>query len=587
MHLANTDPSRSAKQPRVVFSADVLQYSGDNHSERMQLVLTKYDILIQKKEVLMRQIELSEVEALTISDASSEVIVHCISQEDERLELGTQKSLFLKIMLYVRTMPSKCVQEQPKLPIYTVEHDQLALCVTTADDIEELRKVRPEARDRRECDYLTFIQSEPGQSPLKFKKFNSENSNKQKTGSVPISSFDFIKVLGRGAHGKVLLVRERVSSKLLAMKTIRKQHAVEAKQVEHTVCEKDILTTLKHPFIVSLCQCFNTEDKVYFTMEFMEGGELFQHLRKVKQFTEEQARFTAACLVLALGHLHDNNYIYRDLKPENVLLDARGYCKLADFGFSKRLHIDEMARTFCGTPEYMPPETILDKGCNRPGDWWSLGVLVYEMLYGVPPFYSTNTQKMYKKTLVDPLKFKKHTKCSKEAQDFIAGLLAKNPGRRLGSVADVNEVMAHPWFRNFDWNGLKSGTLDPPYKPLSDVDGWEDNFDPEFTHMKARDSITITNKSVVQPFEELFKEFDYIDPGFERELQAAQEVTSHGEAQIDQDNLQADPTEVDSNLDSSKQQNKQQAKPTGDVEPTRNKHNCCTSAGKKIVAETI
>lgn len=135
-------------------------------------------------------------------------------------------------------------------------------------------------------------------------------------------------------------------------------------------------------------------------MEFMKGGELFQHLKRVKRFNEEQVKFLAACLTLAIGQLHNKDFIYRDLKPENVLLDNEGYPKLTDFGLAKFLSEKDLAKTFCGTPEYLPPEVILDQGSNRPGDWWSLGILIYELVFGIPPFYSRNVQKMYKKTIL-------------------------------------------------------------------------------------------------------------------------------------------------------------------------------------------
>ena len=135
-------------------------------------------------------------------------------------------------------------------------------------------------------------------------------------------------------------------------------------------------------------------------MEFLKGGELFQHLKKIKRFTEEQTKFIIACIITALSYLHNKDYIYRDLKPENVLFDENGYVKLTDFGLAKNIKINEQARTFCGTPEYLAPEVILDKGSNRPADWWSLGILAYEMIFGIPPFYSKDVQEMYKRTLL-------------------------------------------------------------------------------------------------------------------------------------------------------------------------------------------
>lgn len=159
----------------------------------------------------------------------------------------------------------------------------------------------------------------------------------------------------------------------------------------------------------------------------------------------------------------------------------------------------------------------MDKGSNRPGDWWSLGVLVYEMIYGIPPFYSTNIQKMYKNTLLNSLKFKKHTECSHEARDFMAGLLIKDPRKRLGSTADINEIMAHPWFKGFDWQALKEKQLAAPYIPSGCGDNWERHFDPEFMKMKAKDSICITNKTVIDPYESRFSEFEFVDQEFEVE----------------------------------------------------------------------
>lgn len=519
------------KQPRIIFICDVLHYAPTNHTERMQLVITKNDLLIQKKDILMRQVELIDIEALTTSVTSSEVVIHCYNEEDERLDFGLKKQLFIKVMVYIRT---KTIYNGGTglslLRVYTVEDEALGLYVTTADDIDERRKVRPEDRLGPEIDYFAVVREkdEKNKNKRDHSVYN-KNSKTNDLSKLSITNFELLRVLGKGAHGKVLLVQEKSTGALLAVKILRKQHIVEHNQVDHTISEKNILTTIRHPFIVSLERCFHTSDKVYFTMEFMKGGELFQHLRKIRQFTEKQTKFIAGCLILALGHLHDHDLIYRDLKPENILLDEQGYCKLTDFGFSKSVTVNDTARTFCGTPEYMPPEVILGRGCNRQGDWWSLGVLVYEMIYGIPPFYSTNTQKMYKSTLVDSLKFKKHTNCSKEVQDFIAGLLVKDQRKRLGSVADVNEVMAHPWFNGFDWQSLEKKTLVMPYRPGDYEKDWEMNFEPEFMKLKPRDSVCVTNRDVIEPFEHMFDGFDYVNEDFEREADTVRKnVTGKG-----------------------------------------------------------
>ena len=290
---------------------------------------------------------------------------------------------------------------------------------------------------------------------------------------------------------------------------LRKQHILDNNQLEHTRAEKNVLCYVGHPFLISTSAAFQSEHKIYFVMEFMKGGELFQHLRKVQQFSEKAAKYITACLVLALGHLHDNDYIYRDLKPENVLMDHEGYVKLADFGLAKNLCARDLAKTFCGTPEYLAPEVILERGCNRSADWWSLGVLVYEMIFGIPPFYSTNVQKMYKNTVVNPLKFKKRITCSDEAKDFIAGLLMKKPKQRLGGTADALEVKSHPWLKDVDWAALLQRKTVMPYKPLNANTNWEQNFEPSFIKQKPTDSVCHADPKLNAQLKNNFEDFDY------------------------------------------------------------------------------
>jgi len=197
------------------------------------------------------------------------------------------------------------------------------------------------------------------------------------------------------------------TKELFAMKSLKKNVILDQDQLENTLLEKKILQSLEHNFLVSLVFCFQTPERIYFVMPFMRGGELFQHLKKYRIFEEDKVRFFAAQIALALEHLHSFGIVYRDLKPENVLMDEDGYLKLADFGMAKHLKEGEKTMSFCGTPEYLAPEVITGEGHNRIVDWWSFGILIYEMLFGLPPFYNENVDRMYELIKLAELRFPK------------------------------------------------------------------------------------------------------------------------------------------------------------------------------------
>lgn len=327
-------------------------------------------------------------------------------------------------------------------------------------------------------------------------------------GKTTIDDFELLQVLGKGAHGKVILVEKKnQKGTFYAMKILKKKHIIESNSLEHTKAEKKVLSHGQHPFLVSLKYAFQTDQKIYFVMEFMKGGELFQHLKRNGKFSEQQAAFIGACLVLALGHLHNKDMIYRDLKPENVLLDDRGFAKLTDFGLVKFLKQDENAKTFCGSPEYLPPEVITSAGCNRPADWWGLGCLLYELLNGIPPFYHSNVQKMYHNIAKKTLKFQNEN-LSQDCKDLIAGLLEKDPKKRIGSQADSLEVMNHPFFKDINWTALLSKKLEPPYNPFQNHNKWEKFFDENFLKMNPVDSICPADSSLLRQFHKEFEIFD-------------------------------------------------------------------------------
>lgn len=504
--------TKTVESQRILLSANVSHFSDSNERAEVQLLITKSNIIMEYENSILRKISHYEIDAITISNTSSEFIFHIIDDEDERLASYSNRKEIIEMVLYLLTTRKNSEGDWgSKMAVYFVDDINLDLYLTSEEDLEDGHTIRPDDKYLEYMDYKKFLEKQEAirESNLKVRK-NTRTLFSKADKKVTVEDFELLKLLGKGAHGKVLLCEKKTGNKgLYAMKIIKKQHIIDSNQLEHTKAEKMILSHIDHPFLVSLQYAFQTDEKLYFIMEFMKGGELFQHLRKLKQFNENQAKHITACLVLALGHLHNKDYIYRDLKPENVLLDHNGYCKLTDFGLAKFLSVSDLAKTFCGTPEYLAPELILDKGCNRPADWWSLGILVYEMIFGIPPFYSTNVQKMYKNTVLNSLKFKKHTQCSDEAKDFISGLLIKKPKHRLGAVADSLEIMNHPWFKDIDWSKLLNKTLDMPYKPLTSEDEWEANFDPNFTKEKPSDSIAYIDPKVLEKFKKDFEEFNF------------------------------------------------------------------------------
>jgi serine/threonine protein kinase len=246
------------------------------------------------------------------------------------------------------------------------------------------------------------------------------------------------------------------------MKVLNKKAIIERNELEHTKTEKKILQKLVHPFLVNLYYSFQTDEQVVFVMDYVNGGELFFHLQKDRRFPEERVRFYVAEIILGLEYLHANGVLYRDLKPENLLLNAEGHICMTDFGISKEGFQSDNDRTatFCGTPEYLAPEILEGSTYGKPVDWWSLGTLMYEMLNGLPPFYSQDIQAMYSKIMTAKLTFPDYF--STESCDFLSKLLERNPEKRL---SDPKYIKQHPFFSSIDWEALSRKEITPPYVP--------------------------------------------------------------------------------------------------------------------------
>lgn len=308
-----------------------------------------------------------------------------------------------------------------------------------------------------------------------------------KNKQLSIDDFALLKVVGKGSFGKVMQVRKNDTQQIYALKTIRKAHIVSKSEVGHTLAERTVLAKINNPFIVPLKFSFQSPEKLYLVLAFVNGGELFHHLQREGRFDLNRARFYTAELLCALECLHEYNVIYRDLKPENILLDYTGHIALCDFGLCKlNMGSKDSTSTFCGTPEYLAPELLLGQGYTKAVDWWTLGVLFYEMLTGLPPFYDQNTNTMYHKIVKDPLTFP--ADMDREAKSLISGLLDRDPQHRLGSRGAA-EIKGHPFFHQIDWKYLLNKKYAAPFLPsvASAVD--TSNFDSEFTSELPMDSV--------------------------------------------------------------------------------------------------
>uniref|UniRef100_H9G6X3 non-specific serine/threonine protein kinase n=2 Tax=Anolis carolinensis TaxID=28377 RepID=H9G6X3_ANOCA len=303
-----------------------------------------------------------------------------------------------------------------------------------------------------------------------------------------MNDFDYLKLLGKGTFGKVILVREKATGRYYAMKILRKEVIIAKDEVAHTVTESRVLQNTRHPFLTALKYAFQTNDRLCFVMEYANGGELFFHLSRERVFTEDRARFYGAEIVSALEYLHSRDVVYRDIKLENLMLDKDGHIKITDFGLCKEGITDGATmKTFCGTPEYLAPEVLEDNDYGRAVDWWGLGVVMYEMMCGRLPFYNQDHERLFELILMEEIRFPRTL--SPEAKALLAGLLKKDPKQRLGGGPnDAKEVMEHRFFAAINWQDVVQKKLIPPFKPqvTSEID--TRYFDDEFTAQ----SITIT-----------------------------------------------------------------------------------------------
>ena len=312
--------------------------------------------------------------------------------------------------------------------------------------------------------------------------------------SMTMDDFDIISVIGRGNYGKVMLCRKKNTNELLAIKSVHKDRLIKENKVETILTERSILAKVNSPFIVSLKYAFQTSSKFYLCLEYAPGGDLF-NLMKRRQISLHDIKLYIIEISLALNELHRNNIIYRDLKPENILFDDHGHIKLTDFGLSKELDKSNDAnKTFCGTSDYMAPEIVKRSGYDKQIDWWGVGVVAYEMIFGNTPFASLNKNRLYSNIVNKEIYF--DDEVDDDLKELLKSLLDKNPKKRGG----FETIKKSNFFKEYNFDDVLMKKIQPDWVPIISHDTSIENFDPEFTEERPYDSMSIANDLFVSNF---------------------------------------------------------------------------------------
>ncbi|XP_036402706.1 cGMP-dependent protein kinase 2 [Megalops cyprinoides] len=344
-----------------------------------------------------------------------------------------------------------------------VDRDNFNQMVGTYEELQAYLKEYVEQLSRSDEERNAVPQSPLADSSPEGRKLKEKISGL--SASSPFQDLQVVATLGMGGFGRVELVRLKDEDTAFALKCVKKKHVVDTRQQEHIYSEKNILMQANSHFIVRMFRTFRDAKYVYMLLEACLGGELWSTLRDMSFFEESTARFCIGCVLEAFDYLHGRGVVYRDLKPENLLLDSQGYVKMADFGFAKKIGLGKKTWTFCGTPEYVAPEVIMNKGHDFGADCWSLGILIFELLTGSPPFSGSDPIKIYTMVLhgIEKVDFPK--RISKRPEDLIRRLCKLNPAERLGNKKNgIMDIKKHKWFQGFNWEGLRRLKLPSPLK---------------------------------------------------------------------------------------------------------------------------
>ena len=504
------------REEEIQFSDRIKKINKNGWKQDRNIIITDHAIYNLKKNNLKRRIDYKAIMGITLSKLSDEFVIHCEDIDYDYQYISPRKKTIIEII----AKNYEIIKEE-ELQLFEIGVKSLNTFVTTKKEKEKQQNLTrmPKTGQISVKDYLFGNQSKTDVKRIDTKKGLKKKSTFQNV-DVTLSDFEIIKTIGRGSVGKILLVKYNNDEKYYAMKVMRKDQLISEGISDNVLVERNILLEGQCEFILTLSFCFQTPERVYFVTPFINGGDLFHKLKNEIFFKENLVQFYAAQVAIALQHLHDLGIAYRDLKPENILINEDGYIKLCDFGSSVVIHGTEKENTFAGSPEYAAPEVITHEGHTFMCDWWSFGILIYELLYGNTPFYNVDKNRMYDLINTGSISFPKFIqiegenkprsyKVSDDAKNLITKLLEKDPGTRLGRKG-LKEIKKHSFFSGINFDDLPKKKHKAPFKPTINKDDMTNNFDEEYLTMDISES-PVADWSKEEEYNNWFVKFDEVD----------------------------------------------------------------------------
>ena len=485
------------REEEIQFSDTVQKINKNGWKQSRNLVLTDKAIYNLKKKELKRRIDYTKIIGITLSKQSDEFVIHCLEMDYDYQFISQKKKTIVEII----AKNYELIKEE-ELKLFEINVKNLNQFVTTKKEKEKQQSFSkmPKTGQINVKDYLFGNKSKTDVNIFQSKISKKNNSINFKNIQANYEDFEIKSVIGRGSVGKILLAKYIKDGKYYAIKSMRKDQIISEGIADNILVEKNILIKSQCEFILKLSFFFQTPERIYYVTPFIKGGDLYHKLKSEIFFKEDLVRFYTAQIAVALQYLHNLEITYRDLKPENILLDEDGYIKLCDFGSSVIIRGTEKVKNFAGSPEYAAPEIITYSGHNFMCDWWSLGILIYELLYGNTPFFNMDKTRMYDLIITGAISFPKfiqiegeektrNYKVSEDAKNIISKFLEKDPGTRLGRKG-LDEIKKHPFFSGINFDDLNKKKIKPPFRPnfSKEEQDLTNNFDEEYLKLEISDS---------------------------------------------------------------------------------------------------